>query len=160
MDLLSFCDDLNGGSGSLTSSATISMTRSAPSITETAFSTATTDPTETQPGSIQSEQPTSRPESPPDSDSGGLSTGAKAGIGVGAAIGVILLLLVAFLLGRRRRKDPEPTSTSHTGEDGKKELEMEGEKWVPELEGNKSQISELEGRKTQIPAELECPSSR
>lgn len=141
MEMLSFCDDIEPSSTGLPSPSTD--TTSEDSITSS-------PPTATgESGSGGSNQSSA---SSDNSSHGGLSTGAKAGIGIGAALGVILLLLGAFLLGRRRRrpKSPAPIAVQDEVHQGKRGLEMEGEKWVPELDA----------QKTQIPAELECPNTR
>lgn len=152
MDMLSFCDDIPPTDSDETTSGARTSSRSPSTAIDTFSETETTSPPTTitgENGSGGSDQSSESSESPV---SGGLSTGAKAGIGIGAALGVILLLLGAFLLGRRRRqrKDSVPTTVLDSNHHEKKGLEMEGEKWIPELDAQKNQI----------PAELECPSTR
>lgn len=71
-------------------------------------STDLTTPTTTasQSGSFSTQG--SFPQSEPvDTQDGGLSTGAQAGIGVGVAIGALAIILLAWLLWRRRKKAHE-----------------------------------------------------
>lgn len=90
--------------------------------------------------------------------SGGLSTGAKAGIGVGAAVVVILLILGAYLLGRKKRRGAGAAVPAQQGSPESKMdaqvlsnekphpvTELEGARWVPELSDHGThQVVELE----------------
>lgn len=157
MDMLSFCDGTESDSSATrraTDTATETATRStATSDAETTSEAASTNTSDPRVGDSRDGGSNSQSESGQDSGSAGLSTGAKAGIGIGAAIGVILLLLGAFLLGRRKRRGSKPRELPHPVEPDKAEYkgpELEGEKWVPELDGQRNQR----------PAELEADSPR
>ncbi|KAL8829190.1 MAG: hypothetical protein Q9170_006285 [Blastenia crenularia] len=96
--------------------------RTIPNVAQTATPTATPLPTAT-----------------PIPSSSGLSTGAKAGIGIGAAIGAVALVLLAYFLWRRQRRqkgdvtnDKESGPRQHQGYRAAHELHPQKEKTLPQ----------------------------
>ncbi|KAI1840137.1 hypothetical protein JX265_009287 [Neoarthrinium moseri] len=85
-----------------------------------------------------------------DEDHGGLATGAKIGIGVGVGVGAFLLIVIAFLIWRSRRKAKKVGAEDEKGAGGfgggigglgrkkSKRAELAGNE-VLEMEGNKTQ---------------------
>lgn len=156
-DFQDICSKATGTAAPTSASSTIGSTSGSQSSTSTS-------------GSVPSRTSSSAPENSGGNNnssvSGGLSTGAKAGIGVGVGIAAILLIIAAFLYGRRRQpkatpagepdssQDPDPPK-----EDGVPELggrivpELAGKKIVPELSGQA--VAELDSERRRGPAEVD-----
>ncbi|UNI18476.1 hypothetical protein JDV02_004743 [Purpureocillium takamizusanense] len=158
-DLIKICQQATGTvsptattkSTALPSTSGTGRATNASSATDTSAKPDATDP------SGSSTTPTANAGATDSSNTGGLSTGAKAGIGVGAALVVILLILGAYFLGRKKRQkanttpvpDQQDSPESKTGaqvlSNEKTIGELEGERWVAELsEHGTPQFVELE----------------
>lgn len=140
-----------------------------PSSTAQSLPSSTTDPATTSdpvasliPSSLRSSETASSTSqaaggtgSENQSGSSGLDTGAKIGIGVGVGVGVIALVIIAFFIGRSRRKEKPPTDGDEKGAASLTDEKAGGlgRKKSTRAELGGGEIMELEGNKTQeLPA--------